>query len=249
MQCPGQDSRYWNSEAVFESTCPHCGARVEFFKDDSQRTCRACGQRLLNPKMDFGCASYCPYAEQCLGSLPPERAIRQGQLFKDKVAAAMQEYFGPDRRRIAHALAVADRAEILAKEVEGVDMMVVMASAYLHDIGIREAERKYHSSAFVHQHQEGPPVAREILTRLQAKPALIEEVCEIIGHHHSPREEESINFKILYDADLLVNCMEQHQEKGLSEQGMEHWIGKMLTPAGVRLAHQELSQCMRSGTL
>ncbi len=249
MQCPGQDSRYWSSEAVFESACPHCGETVEFFKDDSQRTCRACGHRLLNPNMDFGCASYCPYAEQCLGSLPPELAVRQGELFKDKVAAAMQEYLGQDRRRIAHALAVAQWVEILAKELEGCDMMVVMASAYLHDIGIHEAERKFNSSAFVHQHREGPPVAREILSRLQAKAELIDEVCDIIGHHHSPRAEESVHFTILYDADLIVNLIEEQQEKPLTEQYIERRISTMLTPVGASLARKALQKSLRSGTV
>jgi hypothetical protein len=25
MQCPGQDNRYWDGEAVFEAPCPNCG--------------------------------------------------------------------------------------------------------------------------------------------------------------------------------------------------------------------------------
>ena len=54
MQCPGQDSRYWNGEDVFETKCPKCGHTVEFFKDDSQQKCRQCGHRILNPKIDFG---------------------------------------------------------------------------------------------------------------------------------------------------------------------------------------------------
>ena len=37
MKCPGQDSRYWSGEDVFETKCPHCGHSVEFFKDDSQQ--------------------------------------------------------------------------------------------------------------------------------------------------------------------------------------------------------------------
>jgi hypothetical protein len=71
-QCPGQDSRYWDGEAVFEAKCPKCDHIVEFFKDDSTRKCSKCGNKMINPNMDLGCASYCPYAEQCLGSMPPE---------------------------------------------------------------------------------------------------------------------------------------------------------------------------------
>ncbi len=232
MQCPGQDSRYWSGDNVFESNCPKCGHGVEFFKDDSQRTCGHCGHRMLNPKIDFGCASYCPHAEQCLGSLPPELVEAQGDLFKDRIAIAMRKYFGEDRRRIRHAEAVAEQAEIIARGEEGGDMMVIMASAYLHDIGIREAERKFNSSAARHQQSEGPPVAREILTQLKAKPELVDEVCDIISHHHAPRDEETTNFKVLYDADLIVNKLEQYQETPPTEDQLDRLLALFLTTSG-----------------
>jgi len=246
MQCPGQDSRYWSGEAVFESTCPHCGHVVEFFKDDSQRTCRSCGHKLLNPKMDFGCASYCPYAEQCLGSLPPELAATKGQLFKDRVAASMRSYFGADSRRIHHAEAVAAHAEVIGKAEAGADMMTVMACAYLHDIGIKEAERKFNSSLAHYQHSEGPPVARELLTALKAKPELIDEVCDIIGHHHAPREQETVNFKVLYDADLIVNMIESYEENAPTQERLDHLLGLMLTTAGAVQAKAVLQRFVRS---
>lgn len=245
MQCPGQDSRYWSGEAVFESKCPHCGQPVEFFKDDSQRTCRSCGHKLLNPKMDFGCASYCPYAEQCLGSLPPELAIAKGQLFKEKVAAAMRQYFGPDARRIRHAEAVAEQAEIIGRQEPGGDLLVIIACGCLHDIGIKEAERKFNSSLPRYQHSEGPPVARELLTALKAQPELIDEVCDIISHHHSPRENETVNFKVLYDADLIVNMAEEHQDKPLSQQQLDKVISLMLTQAGAKQARAALQKLVR----
>ena len=103
MKCPGQDTRYWKPDAVFEVACPQCGKDVEFFKDDTARRCKHCGHRFVNPKMDFGCASYCPYAEQCLGDLPPELLARQEDLLKDRVAIEMKRHFGQDFKRIAHA--------------------------------------------------------------------------------------------------------------------------------------------------
>ncbi len=70
MKCPGQDLQYWKPGAIYEAGCPRCGRAVEFFKDDTARTCPGCGHRFVNPQMDFGCAAYCPFAEQCLGTLP-----------------------------------------------------------------------------------------------------------------------------------------------------------------------------------
>lgn len=245
MQCPGQDSRYWSGEDVFETTCPQCGHSVEFFKDDSQQKCRNCGHRILNPKIDFGCASYCPYADQCLGSMPPELLTRRDDLFKDKVAIAMRKYFGLDAGRIKHAEQVAGFAEEIGKIEQG-NMAVIMAAAYLHDIGIKEAERKYNSSAPKYQHTEGPPVARELLTTLKAEPELIDEVCDIIGHHHLPRDEEATNFKVLYDADLIVNLDENYQKHPPSAEKLETVLNKsFLTDAGRRVGKKTLLKLAR----
>ena len=179
MKCPGQDSRYWEPGAIFEAKCPECGQEVEFFKDESTRKCKKCGHKFANPKMDFGCASYCKYAVQCLGDLPPELMAQRDDLLKDRVAIEMKKYFKQDFKRIGHATKVARYAEQIVKDERG-NPAVVLPAAYLHDIGIKEAERKYHSSSPKYQHVDGPPVAREILTALGAPQPLIDEVCDII---------------------------------------------------------------------
>ncbi len=165
MKCPGQDTQFWDKSAVFEVKCPNCGEDVEFFKDDTMRKCPHCGHKFLNPKMDFGCAAYCQYAEQCLGNLPPELLAQRKNMLKDRVAIEMKRKFGQDFKRIGHAIKVARYAEQIARE-EGADMGVVLIAAYLHDIGIIEAEKKYNSSAAIYQEELGPGIAEEILKRL-----------------------------------------------------------------------------------
>jgi len=70
MQCPGQDMRFWKPEDIFEAPCPHCGARMEFWKDDVRRRCKGCGEMAPNPRLALGCASWCKYADKCLGIAP-----------------------------------------------------------------------------------------------------------------------------------------------------------------------------------
>ncbi len=240
MRCPGQDSRFWEPGAIFEEKCPQCGHVVEFFKDESSRKCKNCGHKFVNPKMDFGCASYCKFAEQCLGDLPPELMAQRDDLLKDRVAIEMKKYFKKDFKRIGHATKVARYAEQIVKE-EGGDPAVVLPAGYLHDIGIKEAERKYDSTAARYQEQEGPPIAREILASLGAREDLIDEVCDIIGHHHHPRAEETLNFKILYDADLIVNLEENHKDEPMDAEKLAKMIAKsFFTETGKKLAKENL---------
>lgn len=240
MKCPGQDSQYWKPGAIFNVKCPECGTEVEFFKDDTTRKCSKCGHRFLNPQLDFGCASYCQYAEQCIGDLPPELLAQKEDLLKDRVAIEMKRYFKQDFKRIGHSSRVARYAEQIGRE-EGANLAVVLPAAYLHDIGIKEAERKYQSTAAKYQEEEGPPIAREILTKLGAKQVLIDEVCDIIAHHHHPKEDETVNFKSLYDADLVTNLEEKQKENPTEPEKLTGIIEKsFLTGSGANLARKVL---------
>ncbi len=240
MRCPGQDSRYWKPDAVFNAPCPKCGNLLEFFKDEPTRRCKKCGHKAVNPKMDFGCAAYCKYAEQCLGDLPPELLAQRNELLKDRVAIEMKRFFKQDFKRIGHATKVARYAEQIVKEEKG-DPAIVLSAAYLHDIGIKEAEARYQSTEAKYQEELGPPIARDILTRLGANPELVEEVCEIVGHHHHPRPEETTNFKVLYDADLIVNLEENEKDQTMEPEKLSRVIEKsFLTEAGRQLARKTL---------
>ena len=204
MKCPGQDTQQWKPGDIFEAPCLNCGRIIEFFKDDTSRRCKGCGARVLNPKIDFGCAAYCAFADQCLRELPPEMLAQRTNIFKDRVACEMRRYFEADQKRIRHAERVADVAGRILEQ-EPADFAVVMAAAYLHDIGIKEAEKRYQNAEAKYQEELGPQVARTLLESLRADAKLIEEVCDIIGHHHHPRTQETDNFKVLYDADYIVN--------------------------------------------
>ncbi|OHB67277.1 MAG: hypothetical protein A2Y77_07630 [Planctomycetes bacterium RBG_13_62_9] len=123
----------------------------------------------------------------------------------------MQRVFGDDRRRIDHALAVLEYANRI-HAVEGGDADVVQAAAVLHDIGIQEAERKYGSSAGRYQEIEGPPIAEPILRARGLDEQRVAHVCRIIANHHSARGIDTPEFRILWDADALVNLGEVFQD-------------------------------------
>jgi hypothetical protein len=214
MKCPGQDTRYWKPGAIFEVECPNCGHRAEFFKDESTRRCKICGAKLVNPRMDFGCAAYCKFAEQCLGELPPELLAQRDDLLKDRIAIEIKRHFKGDSKRIDHATRVAGYAEKIAAEEKG-NPAVVLSAAYLCKMGVKEGESEQGAADPQRQYREALQLAREILARVGAREDLIEEVCTILGHQGGVRIEDTVNAKVVHDADLIARLEEQQSETGM----------------------------------
>jgi hypothetical protein len=236
MKCPGQDPRYWKFDAIFDAECPNCGTKVEFFKDETRRRCKNCGHHVLNPKMDFGCAAHCKFAEHCFGDLPPELIKQKEDLFKDRVAVAVKLHFKQDFKSIGHAARVARYAEKIVQEEKG-DPAVVMSAAYLLDTGITEAERKSEQGIPNDDETDCCDVAREILGKLDARGDLIDEVCNILGRRHNPGGEETANFKVVYDADMLANLEDGQKKDPLDAERLFEIIeSRFLTPSGKELA-------------
>lgn len=128
---------------------------------------------------------------------------------EQKILNEMRNYFGDDKKRIAHAENVLKHAKkIMLKK--GGDKDVIIPSAILHDIGIKECEHKYNSTNGQLQEKEGPPIARTILKKLNIDEKIINEVCKIIASHHSPGEINTLNFNIVFEADTAVNKIEKN---------------------------------------
>ena len=128
------------------------------------------------------------------------------------LAAAAAHYDAGDPRRVQHFIKVYGYCRLLGLS-EGLDthtQNMLEAAALLHDIGIHEAERRHGSSAGPYQEQEGPAVARPLLSAAGADESEIERICWLIAHHHSCQAGEDTDFRILLEADFLVNAGESH---------------------------------------
>lgn len=202
IRCPGQDTAFWDFSAIYDIKCPKCGQPVEFFKDEPARMCKKCGHEFVNPKMDFGCAAYCKYAEQCLGSLPPELIAEKEELFKDRVAIEVKRYLGGNFKKISRLMKIARYVEQIIKE-EIANPGLVLAAAYLHDTGANVTESQ--------------SIAREILAKLGAKEGMINEVCNLISDIQHSIIDKTINHKILSDAIRLVNFENKIKDEYLNK--------------------------------
>jgi HD superfamily phosphodiesterase len=132
----------------------------------------------------------------------------------DHLIPEMEKVFADIPRMIEHTNTVLGHA-LDIQEQEGGNIAIVRAAAILHDVGIPRAREVHGSSSGRYQEIEGPPIAREILSRLGYQPQQIDHICGIVANHHSDTDPAIVNtveFKILWDADWLVNFPGRHRE-------------------------------------
>ena len=133
-------------------------------------------------------------------------------MISSEVIKEMIFFFGHNKKFIAHALKVYAYAFSIAElEKLNVEMLEsVVYASILHDVGIKIANEKYGACSFKQQEEEGPPQAKNILLNLGVNINIVDRVCYLIGNHHSPEVSEDIDFRILLEADYLVNLEEEN---------------------------------------
>jgi len=134
----------------------------------------------------------------------------------DELSLAMISYNNADPMRIQHTTKVHAYARLIGLG-EGLDdetQFILESAALVHDIGIRASEKKYGHQNGKLQEQEGPAVARELLTRIGGyTDAQIERICWLVGHHHTYHVCEDMDYQILIEADFLINLYEDNESE------------------------------------
>lgn len=155
----------------------------------------------------------------------------------DRLTLEMTRYYSGDPKRIQHFIKVHAFAALIARleNLPEEDRLVLECAALTHDIGIKPAEEKYGSCVGRLQESEGPPVARDMLSRLGFPDALIERVCAMIAHHHTYTGIDTKELQILIEADFLVNLYED----GESSAAIGTAVGRIFrTDSGIALARE-----------
>ncbi len=133
----------------------------------------------------------------------------------NRLFLAMIHHDEGDPKRIQHFTKVHSYARLIG-EMEQLDpatVYVLEAAAYVHDIGIRVAERKYGYQNGKLQEQEGPAVAGQMLEELGFAPEVIDRVKYLVGHHHTYSNIDAPDYQILVEADFLVNLFEDGESR------------------------------------
>lgn len=147
----------------------------------------------------------------------------------------MTEFNDGDPKRIQHLIKVFEFAHVIAVK-EGMDeaaLRILDMASIMHDIGIRPSEQKYGKCNGKLQEQEGPAYARKMLAEFSDVSAEeIERVCYLIAHHHTYENVDGLDYRILLEADFLVNAMEDELDK----EAIVHFRDKVFeTKTGIHL--------------
>lgn len=152
----------------------------------------------------------------------------------DRLFLATVDFFAGDPRRIQHFTKVHAFARLMGRE-EGLNertQLILECAAIVHDTGIRPAEEKYGRNNGALQEQEGPACARRLLEPLGAEPDVVERVCYLVGHHHTYANMDGPDYRILVEADFLVNLYEDHESEKAVRAALERIFR---TKSGCRL--------------
>jgi hypothetical protein len=185
VKCPGQDQRFWKPDDIFDVKCPSCGALIEFWKDEPKLKCPKCKETVSNPKIDLGCAEWCPHGEECLG-------FYNGQdkdILCNRLINEMKKVLTDKPELIEYTLELLKYADSIGL-IDSADPLVVKASAILNKVDLQETQ--------------STPIAHQILKKCEIESNVAEHVCQIISDHHRARNIDTPESMILWDAAWLI---------------------------------------------
>ena len=151
----------------------------------------------------------------------------------EAIVSAMLEYYRGDSQQIQHFIKVHSFARFIgqAELLEAETQRILEIAAIMHDIGIKPALAKYGTSSGTYQEQEGPPVARKMLSAFALPPDVVERVCYLVGNHHTYHDIDGVDYQILVEADFLVNM----HEHAMTDEAMRSVVERIFkTPTGTR---------------
>ena len=96
-------------------------------------------------------------------------------------------------------------------ELEGLDpetQFILEAAAITHDIACPLCREKYGNTGGRLQEKEGVPLTEEFLSGSGMSEDEVERVKYLVGHHHTYKDIDEIDYQILVEADYIANATE-----------------------------------------
>ena len=138
---------------------------------------------------------------------------------------------------IDHFLHVWSYAKMIGglEQIDPATQYILEVAAITHDIACPLCREKYGSTNGKHQEEEGIPLVTDFLSDTGMTKEQIERVAYLVGHHHTLKDIEGIDYQILIEADYIVNAYESEYSK----ENIENFIEKVMkTDSGKRITRE-----------
>jgi serine/threonine protein kinase len=122
-------------------------------------------------------------------------------------------------------------------------LAATVCTAYLLEVGEAETLSKYGDGGVEHTARETKRLAEEILGKLGAKEAIVQEVCNLIEQSLTLRDTTRLDFRVLADAAVLARLEQENKHAPLQPTRISAAIeNDLLTDSGRRQAERMIKQ-------
>ncbi len=134
-----------------------------------------------------------------------------------QLLAEVISYFHGDPKRIHHLVKVHALAKYIGEceQLDTYTQYILETVAIVHDMGILPCEVKYGSAPGHLQEKEGVAPVEALLEHLGYAPQVKERVLYLVAHHHTYTNVSGLDYRILLEADALVNFYEEEVPREL----------------------------------
>lgn len=151
-----------------------------------------------------------------------------------EILVKMIDYSDGNRHDINHFLKVHAYAKIIAERelLPEKERLITEIAAIIHDIACPLCREKYGNTNGKYQESEGIPLARDFLKDTGLPDNISERVVYLVGHHHTYKNIDGMDYQILLEADYLVNA----DESGYSDENIRNTLNSLFkTETGVSI--------------
>lgn len=154
--------------------------------------------------------------------------------FVDAVYQKMLAYYSGDPAQIQHFVKVHSFAALIGRQerLDEKTQLILELAALVHDIGIKPAMEQFGSSAGPLQESLGQPAAKTLLEDVGLPAEIVDRVSWLVSRHHTYTDVDGLDYRILLEADFLVNCYESNYPREAAQAA----IGKVFqTETGIQI--------------
>lgn len=198
-RCPG--SMAFAQPKIELVRCRHCGNDVEVWTDEAEGKCPSCGGTVCRTTTQ-SCIDWCKYARECLGDEGHKKyQDMKSQLRKETLLKAAEQHWVDEREGRVTRARVEFSEQLLRREAAA-DPNVVLAAAALANVSGPDAAPDAAPGA------APAPAAAGILQELGYPEGFVKEVDDILRHLQAPGQVDSVNFRVVQEADRLARAAE-----------------------------------------